>query len=57
MTKGGLPSRHGRTLHTLFDLRNTVDYGDIDVSAEEAVAVVDDAEALVVDAVEAWLQR
>lgn len=53
---GGLPSEVGRTLHLLFDLRNTVDYDDVAVSAEHALEAIQDAERLV-DAVEAWLSR
>ncbi|MFP5345410.1 MAG: HEPN domain-containing protein [Actinomycetes bacterium] len=51
---GGVPPRHGRDLHTLFDLRNAVDYGDVQVSEEQALEAVDDAERLL-EAVDEWL--
>lgn len=53
---GDLPPDVGRTLHTLFDVRNAVDYGDVAVSAEQALETIRDAERLV-DVIEAWLER
>lgn len=52
--EGGLDSRHGKALRSLFDRRNTADYSLEAASAEEAQIAADEAGALV-DAVEKLL--
>jgi uncharacterized protein len=54
--EGGLDEEMGRVLRSLFEQRNTVDYGQEAVSSEDAELAIRDAQRFV-DAVESWLVR
>jgi uncharacterized protein (UPF0332 family) len=54
--EGGLDEQEGRILRSLFEQRNTVDYGVGAASSEDAELAIRDAERFV-DAVESWLGR
>jgi hypothetical protein len=54
--EGGLEETMGRTLRSLFEQRNNADYGDAEVSEQDAELAIGDAEHFV-NALESWLAR
>jgi uncharacterized protein (UPF0332 family) len=54
--EGGLDERMGRILRSLFEQRNGADYGEAEVSRDDAELAIGDAEGFV-NAVESWLAR
>jgi hypothetical protein len=52
--EGGIEAAHGATLRSLFRQRNEADYGPAEFRADEATAVLADAERFI-DAVGDWL--
>lgn len=54
--EGGLDERMGRILRSLFEQRNSADYGEAEVSRDDAELAIGDAEGFV-NAVESWLAR
>ena len=56
VVESGLDRSCGRMLHLLFERRTAADYGELEVSRDDATAAVDDAERLV-HAVDDWLTR
>lgn len=54
--EGGLEEKMGRILRSLFEQKNDADYGEAEVSRQDAELAIGDAEQLV-SAVELWLAR
>jgi hypothetical protein len=54
--EGGLEEKIGRILRSLFEQRNNADYGEAEVSRQDAEMAIADAEHFV-DAVESWFAR
>jgi uncharacterized protein len=54
--EGGLEERMGRILRSLFEQRNNADYGEAEVSRQDAELAIGDAERFV-NAVESWFAR
>jgi uncharacterized protein (UPF0332 family) len=52
--EGGVDDKTGRVLRSLFEQRNTVDYGEAVASREDAERAIGDAQRFI-DAVESWL--
>jgi hypothetical protein len=54
--EGGLQEEMGRILRSLFEQRNDADYGEAEVSRQDAELAIEDAERFV-NAVESWFAR
>jgi uncharacterized protein len=54
--EGGLEEKMGRILRSLFEQRNDADYGEAEVSRQDAELAIRDAKHFV-NAVESWLAR
>jgi hypothetical protein len=54
--EGGLEEEMGRILRSLFEQRNDADYGEAEVSRQDAELAIGDAEQFV-NAVESWFAR
>lgn len=54
--EGGVEEKMGRILRSLFEQRNDADYGEAEVSRQDAELAIRDAEHFV-NAVESWLAR
>ncbi len=54
--EGGLDEKMGRILRSLFEQRNDADYGEVEVSRQDAELAVGDAEHFV-NALEPWFAR